>query len=170
MYLVGKCPKDLDASASNNHLIRPSLWTHRNLNDATHTQLERFLGGTSMRSLQWLMESGRKENVLANGPVFTNLVTPENLERLKGIPILFLSGTGNMVFTAENTDISYTTLCNVHGRDWYEREVFPGKGHLDAWMGSTAYQDVYPRVRRHVDQIMMWEQGPFGKINKKGML
>ncbi|KAI2894196.1 CAZyme family AA3 [Aspergillus niger] len=151
-------------------LVFGRLWTHKNLNDATHTQLERFLGGTSMRSLQWLMESGRKENVLANGPTFTNLVTPENLERLKGIPILFLSGTGNMVFTAENTDISYTTLCNVHGRDWYEREVFPGKGHLDAWMGSTAYQDVYPRVRRHVDQIMMWEQGPFGKINKKGML
>lgn len=123
-----------------------------------------------MRSLQWLMESGRKESVLANGPAFTNLVTPENLERLKGIPILFLSGTGNMVFTAENTDISYTTLCNVHGRDWYEREVFTGKGHLDAWMGATAYQDVYPRVRRHVDQIMMWERGPAGKMNRKDMM
>ncbi|RAL05213.1 FAD/NAD(P)-binding domain-containing protein [Aspergillus ibericus CBS 121593] len=147
-------------------LVFGRLWTHKNLNDATHAQLERFLGGTSMRSLQWLMETGRLETVTANGPAYTNLVTPENLDRLKGIPILFLSGTGNMVFTAENTDVSYTTLCNVHGREWYEREVFTGKGHLDAWMGSTAYQDVYPRVRRHADRIMKGGQGPAGKLDK----
>lgn len=101
------------------------------------------------------MKSGSVESVTTNGPAYTELVTPENINRLKGIPILFLSGTGNMVFTAENTDTSYTTLCNAHGREWYERELFAGKGHLDAWMGSSAYQDVYPRVQRHVDKIML---------------
>lgn len=128
-----------------------SLWTHKNLNEATHSRLEQFIGGTSMRSLGWLMNSGRLGHVTTNDPS-KNLVTPENIDRLKGIPILFLSGTGNMVFTAENTDTSYTTLCNAHGRRWYEREVFNGKGHLDAWMGATAYQDVYPRVKRHVEK------------------
>lgn len=131
-----------------------SLWTHANLNEATHARLDRFIGGTSMRSLQWLMNAGRLECVTTNEPRSANLVTPENIERLKGIPILFLSGTGNMVFTAENTDTSYTTLCNAHGKEWYEREVFPGKGHLDAWMGATAHQDVYPRVKRHADKFM----------------
>jgi hypothetical protein len=81
-------------------------------------------------------------------------VTPENLHRLKGIPILFLSGARNMVFTGENTDTSYTTLCNLYGKQWYEREAFVDRGHLDAWMGATAYQDVYPRVMRHVDEYM----------------
>jgi hypothetical protein len=133
-------------------LVFGRLWTHANLNEATHRQLEHFIGGTSMRLLSWLLNSGRQEHVTTNEPASTNLVTPENIERLKGIPILFLSGTGNMVFTAENTDTSFTTLCNAHGRQFYEREVFPGKGHLDAWMGSTAYQDVYPRVKRHVDE------------------
>lgn len=107
-----------------------------------------------MRSLKWLMKTGELGYVTTNEPVSTNLVTPANIERLKGIPILFLSGTGNMVFTGENTDTSYTTLCNAHGKEWYEREVFQGKGHLDSWMGATAYRDVYPRVRRHVDKIM----------------
>jgi hypothetical protein len=107
-----------------------------------------------MKSLGWLMNCGRIEHVTANGQPGVSLVTPENIDRLKGVPILFLGGTGNMVFTAENTDTSYTTLCNAHGRQWYEREVFAGKGHLDAWMGATAYKDVYPRVRRHVDKIM----------------
>ncbi|PVH68463.1 alpha/beta-hydrolase [Cadophora sp. DSE1049] len=131
-----------------------SLWTHKNLNEATHAQLERFVGGTSMRAHEWLMSTGRLGCVTTNAPTSINLVTPENIDRLKGIPILFFSGSENWVFTPENTDISYTTLCNAHGRQWYEREVFQGRGHLDCWMGSTAYQDVYPRVRRHVDKVM----------------
>lgn len=116
--------------------------------------LEHFLGGTSMRSLAWLMNAGSEEHVTTNEPESTSLVTPENIERLKGIPILFLSGTGNMVFTAENTDRSYTTLCHAHGRNWYQREVFQGKGHLDAWMSPSAHEDVYPRVLSHVEEVM----------------
>jgi hypothetical protein len=104
------------------------------------------------------MNAGRLGCVTTNEPTSANLVTPENLRRLKGIPILLLSGTGNMVFTPENTDISYTTLCNTHGKEWYEREVFSSKGHLDAWIGTTAYQDVYPRVKRHVDKYMKVQQ------------
>lgn len=101
-----------------------------------------------MNSLRWLTKTGAIEKVTDNDD--RNLVTPENIARLAGIPILFISGTGNMVFTAENTDTSFTTLCNAHGRQLYERELFTDKGHLDAWMGATSYLDVYPRVERHV--------------------
>jgi hypothetical protein len=105
-----------------------------------------------MQSLKWLTNCGRIEKVTTNNPN-ANLVRAENMSRLKEIPILFLSGAENMVFTAENTDTSYTALCNAHGRQWYERELFQGKGHLDAWMGVGAYQDVYPRVERHVEKV-----------------
>ena len=101
-----------------------------------------------MKSLSWLTSTGALEKVTNNEG--WDLVTPENIARLAGIPILFLSGTGNMVFTAENTDTSFTTLCNAHGRNLYERELFTGKGHLDERMGATSYLDVYPRVARHV--------------------
>ncbi|KAL7909362.1 hypothetical protein GGI35DRAFT_479634 [Trichoderma velutinum] len=133
-------------------LVFGRLWTHKNLNEATHRQLERFIGGTSMKSLKWLTNCGRLGQVTTNNPG-TSLVTPGNIDRLKGIPMLFLSGSANMVFTAENTDTTYTTLCNAHGRQWYERELFHDKGHLDAWMGSTAHTDVYPRVQRHVEKV-----------------
>jgi hypothetical protein len=135
-------------------LVFGRLWTHANLNEETHANLEHFLGGTSMRSLAWLMKAGSQEHVTVNEPSSESLVTPENIHRLKGIPILFLSGTGNMVFTAENTDRSYSTLCRAHGRQWYQREVFQGKGHLDAWMGSSAHKDVYPRVLSHMEEVM----------------
>lgn len=107
-----------------------------------------------MRCLDWLMKTGDVGEVTTNEPTRLSLVKPENIDRLKGLPILFLSGTGNMVYTEENTDKSYTTLCHAHGSEWYEREVFLSKGHLDAWMGPTAYQDVYPRVLQHVEKTM----------------
>lgn len=133
------------------------LWTHENLNDETHRRLDRLLGGTTWDSLRWLITTGHAGNVAGNLPSTTNLVTPENIERLKGIPILFLSGSQNKVFAPENTDTSYTTLCNAHGRRWYQREVLSGRGHLDAWIGATAHMDVYPRVLQHIREAEAWE-------------
>lgn len=98
---------------------------------------------------------GRRGYVTTNPPTSINLVTPFNISRLKGIPILFFSGANNTVYAPENTDVSYTLLRDAHGVDGYEREVFEGKGHLDCWMGVTAHKDVYPRVREHVDRVMM---------------
>ncbi len=110
-----------------------------------------------MRSLSHLMAMGAKSQAitdLSTSPGNQTLVTPENIARLRGIPILFFSGAENAVYTPENTDMSYTTLCNAHGREWYEREVFEGRGHLDCWMGPTSYVDVYPRVERHVSMVL----------------
>ena len=107
-----------------------------------------------MKSLAHLMAMGRIGHVMTNSPTSINLVTRSTIERLKGIPIFFFSGADNAVYTPENTDVSYTILRDAHGADGYEREVFPGRGHLDCWMGVTAHKDVYPRVLRHVDKIM----------------
>ncbi|KAL5350902.1 hypothetical protein ACLOAV_004475 [Pseudogymnoascus australis] len=131
-----------------------SLWSHRNLNAATHSQLSHFLGGTSMSALAHLMSMGRLGYVTTNPPTSINLVTPINMSRLRGIPILFFSGSENSVFDPQSTDVSYTILRNEFGADWYERTVFEGRGHLDCWMGKDAVRDVYPRVRKHVDQVM----------------
>ncbi|PVH69060.1 FAD/NAD(P)-binding domain-containing protein [Cadophora sp. DSE1049] len=136
-------------------LVFGRLWTHGNLNAATHTQIAHFLGGTSMRSLAHLMSIGRLGHVTTNPPTSLNLVTALNIARLKGIPIFFFSGAHNAVYAPENTDVSYTILRDAHGADGYERVVFEGRGHLDCWMGWSAYTDVYPRVREHVDKVMM---------------
>ena len=107
-----------------------------------------------MRSLAYFMSSGCLGYVTTNAPTSINLVTPSNIAKLKGIPIFFFSGTGNAVFAPENTDVSYTMLRDANGADDYERVVFEGRGHLDCWMGVTAYKDVYPRVREHIDRVM----------------
>jgi choline dehydrogenase-like flavoprotein len=135
-------------------LVFGRLWSHRNLNAATHSQLSHFLGGTSMVSLGHLMAMGRAGYVMTNPPTSINLVTPSNMSRLRGVPIFFFSGSENTVYDPQNTDVSYTMLRDAFGADDYERTVFEGRGHLDCWMGKDAVKDVYPRVRKHVDQVM----------------
>jgi hypothetical protein len=53
------------------------------------------------------------------------------MTRLRGIPILFFSGSENAVFDPQSTDISYTRLRDTFGEEWYGRVVFEGRGHLD---------------------------------------
>jgi hypothetical protein len=63
-------------------------------------------------------------------------VTPERVQKLKGIPIFLFSGSENMAWSPESTDLSYELLKNTFGGKNYEREVVEGYGHLDCWMGT----------------------------------
>lgn len=104
-----------------------------------------------MNSLSQLMYQGTHGMVTNNR--LESLVTPANLQRLKGLPILFISGADNVVYTPETTDKSYTTMTTTFSQDGYQREVFPGYGHLDCWMGAEAVKDVYPTVLAHAEKI-----------------
>lgn len=134
------------------------LWTHRNLNEATHANLSKFLGGTSMPSLEHLMKMGVTAEAINNDG--KSLVTPHNVARLRGIPILLFSGSENVVFTPESTDKSYSVLRDQLGAEKYERHVFQGRGHLDCWMSADAHKDVYPRVKRHIEKTILLDGQP----------
>ncbi|KIW32573.1 uncharacterized protein PV07_04103 [Cladophialophora immunda] len=152
LYPVGS-PRELCNSVvcHRSELVFGRLWSHKRLNAATHDNLSKFLGGTSMNALNQLMYQGTHGYVTNN--ILESLVTPANLQRLRGLPILFISGADNVVYTPENTDRSYTTMTTTFGQKGYEREVFPGYGHLDCWMGSDAVKDVYPTVLAHAERI-----------------
>ncbi|KAK1964084.1 glucose-methanol-choline oxidoreductase [Colletotrichum sublineola] len=141
-------------------LVFGRLWSHQRLNEATHSQLENFVGGTSMASLSHLMYQGTHGFVTDSQN--ENLVTPQNIARLKGLDIFLFSGTENDVYEPENTDISFTTLSEANGGVCYERQVFKDYGHLDAWMSPTAHKDVFPRVLHHMKKV------DNTKVNKKG--
>lgn len=40
------------------------------------------------------------------------------------------------------------------------------RGHLDCWMGKSAYRDVYPTVADHIDEVM--SGGVTGEVAGKG--
>lgn len=63
-----------------------------------------------------------------------------------------------MAWSPESTYLSYGLLRSTFGREDYEREVVEGYGHLDCWMGTKAYVNVYPMVRMRVDKVCRGEE------------
>jgi hypothetical protein len=116
-----------------------------------------------MTALQHLITTGKLTHVMDNNNV--SLVTKENVERLRGIPILFISGGANVVFSPESTERSFALLTNTFEQNGYEREVFQGYGHLDCWMGQHAARDVYPTVYAHAAKIMGATKTKSGQTN-----
>jgi hypothetical protein len=106
-----------------------------------------------MTLLHLLMQMGVRGCVTGNAPLFKGLTTPENVHRLKDIPIMLFSGSDNKVLSPECTDKTYSILRDTFGPDNYERHVVQGYGHLDCWMGREAYKDVYPLIREQADKV-----------------
>lgn len=162
-------------------------WNHRNLNEATHRQIDRFFGGVNMTLLQLLMKMGVDGHVMANGPLFERLTAPANVSRLRGVPFLLFVGSENAVLSPEATERTYEVLCDtfgtkagnlgamgggggdVHAEETveYRRRVVPGYGHLDCWMGRNAWKDVYPMVREEVDRVCRGEAYRFQEPNDR---
>lgn len=125
------------------------LWSHHNLNDATHQNLGSFVGGVATRNLEQLEFMGVNYYVVDNEG--QSLLTKENIERLRGIPIHFIHGLMNTVYSPESTNKDIDLLFQTFGNsdDMYTRTPFPDKGHLDCWMGHSSYRDVYVDVEEH---------------------
>ncbi|KAI1259374.1 FAD/NAD(P)-binding domain-containing protein [Xylariaceae sp. FL1019] len=140
-------------------LVFARCWNHRNLNEATHRQIDRFFGGVNMTLMHLLMKQGFDGHVMSNGPLFERLDTPENIRKLRGIPFLLFVGRDNAVLSPESTERTYEILTDTFGTRaddgiQYRRRVVPNYGHLDCWMGRNAWKDVYPFVREEVDRVV----------------
>jgi hypothetical protein len=184
------------ASCHRTTLVFGRCWNHRNLNEATHRQIDRFFGGVNLTLLHLLMRMGVEGHVTANAPLYHVLTTPRNVARLKGIPFLLFVGGDNAVLSPMATEKTYEILCDTfgsrparpaaapasngtapsapaagasHASDGilYRRRVVPGYGHLDCWMGRHAWKDVYPFVREEVDRVCRGEHYRFEEPDDK---
>ncbi|KAI0514386.1 glucose-methanol-choline oxidoreductase [Xylaria bambusicola] len=151
-------------------LVFARCWNHRNLNEATHRQIDRFFGGVNMTLLHLLMKQGFQGHVMSNGPLYERLDTPENVRKLRGIPFLLFVGGDNAVLSPESTERTYEVLTDAFGTRKddgieYRRRVVPDYGHLDCWMGRNAWKDVYPFVLTEVDRVVRGPKYKFEEPN-----
>lgn len=109
----------------------------------------------SSRCLEHLASGGRRQTVLDDK--YRSLVTDENLERLRGIPILLFSGADNNVFKATSTLKTYEVL-KARG-ETVSRKEFAGFGHLDCWMSERSAETVYEAVEEEVLKVMIQSSG-----------
>lgn len=145
-------------------------WTHANLNHATHEHLGHWFDGIHTNFLSHLSNMGAlpPHHVRSNRPVFEDLLTQTNLERLKGLSICLLSGAENAVWSQQSTKSSYDLLRECFPEVKYERVVVNGYGHLDCWMGKHAHVDIFPRVARHLAVCEEAEEGRETTVIGKG--
>lgn len=164
-YPVGT-RKEICASASCHRSFVPfgRCWNHANLNHSTHSHLHAFFDGVHASFIKHLSGMGAQSpaTVRSNFPDFEDLVTPRNLERLRGLKVLFLYGEDNAVWSAGATKRSFDVLREIIPEGEYERCVVRGYGHLDSWMGKDAVRDVWPGVGRHVGMCEEDEGGMEG--------
>jgi hypothetical protein len=107
-------------------------------------------------------------HVRSNRPMFEDLLTQTNLERLKGLSICLLSGAENAVWSQQSTKSSYDLLRERFPEAKYERIVVNGYGHLDSWMGKHAHVEIFPRVARHLAVCEEAESGCETKVTATG--
>lgn len=74
-----------------------------------------------MNCLEKLMHAGTSGAVFDNEGI--SLISESNLGRLEGIPILFIHGGKNAVFSPESTTRSFETLQDLFSKRDYERVV-----------------------------------------------
>jgi hypothetical protein len=124
------------------------LWNHENLDVGIHDNVHDILEGTHTKMMKQVVGMGTQGGCTDNES--HSLVTDENLQRLQGLPILFISGTENQVFAPESTLKDYELLRRRFGERHYRRFLAEGYGHLDPIMGKNAAEDVYWRIFTHL--------------------
>ncbi len=130
------------------------LWDHKNLSPATHDNIDRFFTGTYTKLLSHVVRTGSRGGCLE----YKQAVPDAQLERLRGLPILFMSGAENQVFSPESTLRDYELLRREfgegEGEGLYRRFLVEGYGHLDTIVGDRAVEDVFWRVKGHLDGLV----------------
>ncbi|GIK07468.1 hypothetical protein Aspvir_003134 [Aspergillus viridinutans] len=124
------------------------LWNHDNLDVHLHENVHEFFAGTHTKLLKHVVRMGTRGFCLDNQ--LRPLLTADNVQRLQGVPILFISGTENEVFNPESTLRDYELLRRRFGERLYRRFLAEGYGHLDPIVGKAAADDVYWRVGEHL--------------------
>jgi cholesterol oxidase len=74
-----------------------------------------------------------------------------HLDRM-AIPVTFLHGADNDCFLPQSTADTYDALRLANPGVPYTRHVIPGYGHIDCIFGANASHDVYPLIRRHLEE------------------
>lgn len=124
---------------------RPALWSHENLDDATHEWLRGEFGDAPMSFFAQMAASSRRGQMVASS------------ERLPGLPeayaadaprtdarFVLFAGADNRCFLPESQIRTYGFLRRHRPSGDDALHVLPGYGHLDIFLGTHAARDVFP--------------------------
>ena len=124
----------------------PTLWSHANLNDATHDWLRGEFGHVPLSVFRQMMASDERAPGLGGGPQAfrpTTCPSPRTDARFA-----FLSGDRNLCFLPESQRRSYECFSDI---DPITTASGPaGLQPSDVFMGRQAAPDVFPVIRQEL--------------------
>jgi choline dehydrogenase-like flavoprotein len=125
------------------------VYDHDQLNDATHEALHEVFGIANMTTFDQISLALRKGHMVAADGADVYLPATDNLR----VPLMFLHGEHNRLFTPEGSQLTYDYLVETNGPDLYTRTVVPGYAHMDLFVGKDAGRDVYPLLAADLDRF-----------------
>jgi len=132
-----------------------ALFNHRNMLDISHNRLSDLFGGTTLHFYKHVLKianAGIPVRFDESNPEFMHLPSNymQNAEKNK-IPILFVTGADNKVFTDSNY-YAYKKL-RYFSPDLYQFHSFSDYGHQDVFMGKNVNFDVFPIFKKFFDSV-----------------
>ncbi|WP_449373131.1 alpha/beta fold hydrolase [Arthrobacter psychrolactophilus] len=128
---------------------RPALWSHENLDDATHEWIKGEFAGAPLTFFRQMAQSAQAGHLVPTGTVPllpTSLVAaaPQTDARF-----VFLAGEDNRCFLPSSQQRSFEFFAGHRpGRD--ALHLIPGYGHLDVIFGKNAWRDTYPLIAKEL--------------------
>lgn len=129
----------------------PALWSHENLNDATHEWVKQEFAEVPLRFFEQILRCIKRGNLVS-------------VERFKELPddfvaqapktdarFAFFAGKDNLCFLAESQQKSYDYFSAIR-ENYHTLHLMPNYGHLDVFMGKNAAKDTFPLLIAELDK------------------
>jgi len=137
----------------------PALWSHDNLNAATHEWLKREFAEVPISFFQQIARCVRRGHLLSvegkrELPIDFATQPPQTDARFA-----LLSGEDNLCFLPESQRRTHEFL-DRYRRNYHTLHVLPKYGHLDIFMGQGAARDVFPLILAELEKSPMPQSRP----------
>ncbi|KAF2771554.1 FAD/NAD(P)-binding domain-containing protein [Teratosphaeria nubilosa] len=159
--------RDLCTSATclRSQLAFGRMWSHHNFTVADHDYLHQVMGGVHTRALQLLKDMALLQEVTDD--TGRSLVTPTNLQRLRGLRLFLFSNAESDVYSPQATARTAEVLTKISGSGMVRRKVFENFGHLDCWMSEKAAEkgSVYQTVLEEIEEAVAAEPEDLKRVD-----
>lgn len=131
-------------------------WDLRQLGHQTYLALGSMFSRVSLSPFRQLQDVMRKGLALdAEGKA---VYTTDEAARRLAMPISFLSGATNQIFSPESGQRTRMWLSQHNGAELYRQRIVPGYGHMDLFIGRNAHRDVTPTILEELERLEQLER------------
>ncbi len=124
------------------------VYDHDQLNEATHEHLHEAFGVANITTFQQISLALREGHIVSADGDDVYLPATDRFR----LPIAFLHGANNRLFTPEGSQLTFDYLREANGSEYYTRHVIKDYAHMDCFIGKNAARDVYPVVTAELDR------------------